>query len=190
MEKAYFEAKVFDANPGEPYTLNPGEYEQCTFNNLDLNGSNLSGFNFINCIFNACNLGNATLNKTSLIDVAFNGCKMVGLHFDTCNDFLFTPRFGHCILDYSSFHKRNLKKTVFSHCSMLEVDFEEADLSGLVLEYCNMAGALFSNTNLEKTDLGTAYNYSIDPEKNRLKKARFSMNGIAGLLEKYDIVIE
>lgn len=190
MEKAYFESKVFDANPGESYTLKAGEYELCTFNNLDLNGTNLSGFGFINCTFNGCNLGNVTLNKTSLIDVAFTGCKMVGLHFDTCNDFLFTPRFEHCILDYSSFHKRNLKKTVFSQCSMLEVDFEEADLTGLVLENCNLAGAVFVLTNLEKTDFRTAYNYSIDPDKNRLKKATFSMHGIAGLLEKHDIIIE
>jgi len=32
-------------------------------------------------------------------------------------------------------------------------------------------------------------NYSIDPEKNKIKKARFSTAGIAGLLDKYDIEI-
>ncbi|MGB5462457.1 MAG: pentapeptide repeat-containing protein, partial [Aureibaculum sp.] len=34
------------------------------------------------------------------------------------------------------------------------------------------------------------YNYSIDPEKNPIKKAKFSQDGIGGLLDKYDIVIE
>ncbi len=190
MERAYFEDEVFDNKQHESFMLASGEYEQCTFNNLDLAGSDLSGSRFINCTFNACNLGNAGINKTALIDVAFNGCKLVGLHFDTCNDFLFTPRFEHCILDYASFHKLMLKKAVFSHCSMLEVDFEDADLSGLVLDNCNLAGAVFVNTSLEKTDFTTAYNYSIDPEKNKIKKARFSVNGITGLLDKYDIVIE
>jgi len=33
-------------------------------------------------------------------------------------------------------------------------------------------------------------NYSIDPELNKIKKARFSTQGIAGLLDKYDIEIE
>jgi len=43
---------------------------------------------------------------------------------------------------------------------------------------------------LEKVNFLTSYNYSIDPENNRLKKAKFSMNGLAGLLGKYDIEIE
>jgi hypothetical protein len=33
-------------------------------------------------------------------------------------------------------------------------------------------------------------NYSIDPDLNKIKKARFSTQGIAGLLDKYDIEIE
>jgi hypothetical protein len=49
---------------------------------------------------------------------------------------------------------------------------------------------MFEETNLEKTDLRTAYNYTIDPDKNKLKKAAFSLNGLPGLLSKYDIVIE
>jgi fluoroquinolone resistance protein len=43
---------------------------------------------------------------------------------------------------------------------------------------------------LEKADFRTAYNYSIDPEKNRIKKAKFSIFGVTGLLDKYDIEIE
>jgi hypothetical protein len=38
--------------------------------------------------------------------------------------------------------------------------------------------------------LRTSYNYSINPEVNRIKKAKFSTTGIAGLLHKYDIEIE
>jgi hypothetical protein len=43
---------------------------------------------------------------------------------------------------------------------------------------------------LEKADFRTSYNYSINPEVNRIKKAKFSTAGIAGLLCKYDIEIE
>ena len=39
-------------------------------------------------------------------------------------------------------------------------------------------------------DFKTSYNYSIDPEVNSIKKAKFSLEGISGLLYKYDIVIE
>jgi hypothetical protein len=43
---------------------------------------------------------------------------------------------------------------------------------------------------MEKTDFTSAVNYSIDPEINKLAKAKFSLNGIKGLLEKYNIDIE
>jgi hypothetical protein len=43
---------------------------------------------------------------------------------------------------------------------------------------------------LEKADIRTSHNYTIDPEKNKVKKAKFSIHGIAGLLDKYDIEIE
>ncbi|MGI8788822.1 MAG: hypothetical protein ACR2HG_13805 [Pyrinomonadaceae bacterium] len=43
---------------------------------------------------------------------------------------------------------------------------------------------------MEKADFQTAYNYSIDPESNRIKKAQFSIPGIARLLDKYEIEIE
>jgi hypothetical protein len=36
----------------------------------------------------------------------------------------------------------------------------------------------------------TSFNYSIDLERNRIKKAQFSITGIAGLLDKYDIDID
>jgi uncharacterized protein YjbI with pentapeptide repeats len=75
-------------------------------------------------------------------------------------------------------------------CSLREVDFTSADLSETVFERCDLTMAIFSQTNLEKADFTTAFNYQIDPEQNRMKKARFSPEGIAGLLVKYKIVIE
>ena len=49
---------------------------------------------------------------------------------------------------------------------------------------------LFTDTIFEKKDFRTATSYSIDPEKNTIKKARFSLGGVAGLLDKYDIEIQ
>ena len=48
----------------------------------------------------------------------------------------------------------------------------------------------FAGTILEKVDFRTAFNYSIDLERNRIKKARFSAKGVVGLLDKYDIDID
>ena len=73
---------------------------------------------------------------------------------------------------------------------MQEVDFTGADLTAALLHNCDLAGAIFSNTKLQKADFRTAFNYSVNPETNDIKKAKFSLNGIAGLLDKYDIVVE
>ena len=69
-------------------------------------------------------------------------------------------------------------------------DFTEADLTNSVFDNCDLAGAKFEKTILEKADLRTSHNYSIDPEINKIKKAKFSVHGITGLLDKYDIEIE
>jgi hypothetical protein len=53
-----------------------------------------------------------------------------------------------------------------------------------------LSGATFENTNLEKADFRTSFNYSIDPEINRIKKAKFALPEVLGLLNKYDLVIE
>ena len=55
---------------------------------------------------------------------------------------------------------------------------------------CDLAQAVFDQTILEKADFRTAFNYAFDPEKNRLKAANFSLSGLAGLLQKYQINIE
>ena len=78
----------------------------------------------------------------------------------------------------------------FKNSSLHEVDFTDADLSDAVFDNCDLSRAVFENTNLEKADFRSAYNYSIDPERNRVKKAKFSLQGAVGLLDKYDIHID
>jgi len=83
-----------------------------------------------------------------------------------------------------------MKKTVFKNSQLHEADFSECDLTGSIFDNCDLAGATFDNTIIEKVDFRTSYNYSIDPERNKIKKARFSLLGVSGLLDKYDIEID
>lgn len=73
---------------------------------------------------------------------------------------------------------------------MHEVDFTQSDLTEVVFDNCDLAGARFENTIIEKADLRTSFNYSIDPELNYIKKAKFSLTGLPGLLEKYGIEVD
>jgi len=82
-----------------------------------------------------------------------------------------------------------IKKTIFRDTKLEEVDFTECDLPGSVFENCDLARATFDHTILEKADFTTSFNYSLDPEINRIKKARFSLPDVIGLLHKYDIEI-
>jgi uncharacterized protein YjbI with pentapeptide repeats len=114
---------------------------------------------------------------------------MWGLHFEHADPFGFSVALAQCSLNHSSFYQMKLKKMVFAGCSLQEVDFAEADLSGAAFDDCDLAGAVFDRTILEKADFRSAVNYSIDPANNKIKKAKFSTDGIAGLLYKYDIEI-
>lgn len=58
---------------------------------------------------------------------------------------------------------------------MHEVDFSETDLSAALFDKCDLSNALFETTLLEKADFRTSYNYSLDPEKNKIKKRNFRM---------------
>lgn len=167
-----------------------GEYENCTFTNCDFKEQDFSNYKFISCTFHTCNLSMIVLKKTILRDCAFIQCKMMGVQFNNCNTFGLSFRFESCLLNYASFYKLKIAKTQFMKSQLHEVDFTETDISQSVFDECDLHLAVFDNTLLEKADLRTAYHYAIHPEKNKIKKARFSLSGIAGLLHEYDIEID
>jgi len=80
--------------------------------------------------------------------------------------------------------------TTFVNSQLQEVDFTECDLTSSILKNCDLMYATFDKTNIEKADLRFSYNYNINPENNRIKKAKFSLQGVIGLLGKYDIIID
>ena len=73
---------------------------------------------------------------------------------------------------------------------MISVDFSKTQLTETQFESCDLQSAIFEDSNLEKVDFRTAFNYTFDPEKNKINKARFSKEEVMGLLTKYDIRIE
>ncbi len=101
-----------------------------------------------------------------------------------------TMQFTECQLNLSSFYNLKLKNIRFKKCNLQEVDFVQADLTNALFSDCDLRNAIFENTILEKADFRSAVNYALDPEKNRLKKAKFSLQGTPGLLQKYNIDIE
>ncbi len=166
------------------------EYEDCTFSNCNFENVDLSGIKFSTCTFVDCNISLAKLRNTTLQDIRFISCKMMGLQFDTCNTFGISFYFENCHLQHSTFVKMKIKGTIFKNCQLQETVFAEADASQVIFDQCNLTSAIFDRTLLEKADFRTAFNYTINPEINRIKKAKFSLQGLEGLLQKYQIEVE
>lgn len=175
----YFEKSVTDR-----------EFIECTFVNCNLSSTDFSRTDFLECKFENCNLSMIKLDEAVLNDVKFVDCKMYGIDFSIANEYIFIVDFVRCNIDYSSFCRRKMPKTVFYDCSLKDVDFFESILTASKFFKCDFLRAQFFHTNLEKCDFGSSYDYSIDPAENKMKKAIFSLNEIMGLLGKYDIVIE
>lgn len=198
MKQVFVEEKTFDRVDFTHSPLSKGEYEYCKFVSCNFTQSDLSGINFLECEFSGCNLSLVVLERSSLKEIKFKDCKMLGLNFGNCDPFRFIVHFDTCILNHSSFsnltspvkQRVRFRQTVFKNSLLHEVDFTECDLSSAVFDNCDLTRTIFELTILEKADFRSSFNYSIDPESNRIKKAKFSQSGIAGLLEKYDIEID
>jgi fluoroquinolone resistance protein len=189
MNSTHFDI-IFEKQDFNTHPLEKGDYENCSFIACLFPVADLSDINFSDCVFSDCDLSMANMNNTALRNISFKGCKMLGLQFGKCNAFLFSAGFNNCILDHSSFFRLKARKTIFRDCRLLEADFTETDLGESVFNNCDLSGATFDNSMLEKADFRSSHHYSIDPSTNRIKKAMFSQSGLAGLLDRHDIVIE
>ncbi|RRA97728.1 pentapeptide repeat-containing protein [Larkinella rosea] len=179
----------FDPTTGAPDAFPYHDFEQCTFKNLPLGKAVLANSNFVNCRFESCNLDLALVKGTKFNDVSFVKCTLVGVNFEHCNPFAFSVGFEECNLDQSYFFNRNLKKTKLIGCSLKGASFINCDLAGAVFKDCNLELTVFVNNTLTQVDFSTSYNLTLDPEQNKLKKAKFSLHSLPGLLTKYDLVI-
>lgn len=164
------------------------QYISYHFLHCDFSNCTLPGTEFENCVFEACHFPLCRPRGCSFTDVVFRECKMSGMEFSLCKNFL-SFRFEKCLLQYTTFFGLQLQKTCFLDCELRECNFGEANLSGACFENCNLEGSVFLHTNLEKADFSTAYNFTIHPETNNIKKAVFSQNELAGLLRHLNIII-
>lgn len=191
MDPIFHENKVFEKIVYTGKVIKGREFQQCTFRQCDLSNSDFDHNKFLDCTFELCNLSMMKMRGTTLSNAVFRDCKIMGVNFNDCEKFLFhVEAFHSCILDYSSFMGRKLIKGNFFKTSLKEVNFSQATLTGCVFDQTDMENAIFERTDLTATDFRTAYNFIIDPELNIIRKAKFSLHGLPGLMVRYGIKIE
>ena len=165
------------------------DYERCTFADCDFSACNFTGVAFIDCTFTRCNFNEAKINYVGLRNAFFDGCNFTGVNFAMVDALLLGIEFKSCRLDYAKFYTLKIKGTVFTDCSLIAADFMSADLTGALFDGCDLHKAVFLDTIAIRADFTTSYNYAMDPERNKLRRARFSKEGLKGLLEKHEIVV-
>ncbi|KQC30338.1 pentapeptide repeat-containing protein [Flagellimonas eckloniae] len=189
MSNSFIADKTFDNQDYSETRLKKADYENCIFKNCKFSNGFLDNQNFMECQFLECDLTNANVKHTIFKECLFTSSKLMGLRFEDCNDFLLAVEFENSDLSFASFFQLSIKNTPFKDCKLIETDFTEADLTLSTFTNCNIDRAIFNQTILEKADFRTSFNFDIDPQQNKLKKARFSKENLIGLLKKHDIVV-
>jgi len=189
MEQLNHDNKTFEKVVYAQKAIMGREFQDCTFKQCDFSNSNFAGNKFLDCAFEGCNLSLMKFGNTTLSNVVFKDCKILGVNFHECNDFLFSVEFHSCMLDYASFAGKKMPKTSFVMCSLKEASFVQAILIGSQFNQSNLSGTIFNRSDMRGVDFSTAYNYSIDPEINNVKKAVFSAHGLVGLLARHQLKI-
>ncbi|PKP52754.1 MAG: hypothetical protein CVT90_02520 [Candidatus Altiarchaeales archaeon HGW-Altiarchaeales-3] len=83
-----------------------------------------------------------------------------------------------------------IKNTKFLNCKINDCDFFYTNLTNSSFEHSDLLGTKFEHSNLSCVSFLNAQNYNINPNKNILKKTKFSFPEVVSLLGAYDIEIE
>lgn len=188
MRESYFE-EVFREKDLKDLKF-PAEFEDCEFLGCTLENMDLGRSRFEECVFKDCQLKMCNLPDTSFQNVTFDESKLVGMLFEHCSAMLLSMTFTNCQLSLPSFRGLDLKESSFKDSKLEEADFTGADLSAVVFDSCRLDRSIFERSNLEGTDFRTAEGFSLDPERNQMKGAKFTTRGLSGLLEKHGLDIE
>ncbi len=186
----YFECEKYSGVDFVKVPIKKGTYDACTFEDCNFENVHASAIEFMECEFINCNFSNTIIKNTSFKEVLFMNCKLLGIKFCECDPFLLQMSFENCQLSLASFYQLKIPKTKFVHCNLEEVDFTAAHLQEAMFDNCNLKRAVFEDTHLEKSDFRSALFFSIHPNENHLKGAKFSKDNLAGLLQHYQLAID
>jgi fluoroquinolone resistance protein len=163
------EGQIFKSNDFSKKSLKKRFFANCSFDHCNFSECLLQDVRFCSCIFIGCNLSLPKLEGCRFQDARFIDCKIVGVEFFKCDKTFFSACFENCLLHYCNFSDLNMKNALFRGSKLRE--------------------NYFTNTCLNGADFSTATQYAIDPQTNKIKKARFSIPEVIGLLHGFDITI-
>ncbi len=177
----------------EQALLASNEFHDCTFVRCSFVETTFQGCRFVNCVFRRCDLSLAQVPECSFAATQFKDSKVIGLNWARAHwpatrlaDAL---AFSGCAISHSTFIGLHLTRLQIRDCVAVDVDFRESDLSQADFSGTDLSESLFLGTDLTSADLSRARNYRIDPSRNVLDQAKFSLPEAMSLLYSMDIVL-
>ena len=164
------------------------EFYDCVFANCSFHEVDFKGSRFINCTFDSCDLSLAQMTRAAFRGTVFKNCKMIGIDWSVSSSPLLAEFFD-CDLSYASFAHIDLSQGKITRCKAHEVYFWETNLTQADFSGTDFQDSQFKDSNLTKADFSTARSYTISPNANVLKEAKFSLPEAVSLLNHLGIVL-
>lgn len=183
------EGQVFKSEDFSKKSLESNSFINCSFDRCNFSESILRNAKFCSCTFTNCNFSLIKLEGSRLQDVWFVDCKIVGAEFFKCDKTFFSVFFKNSLLHYCNFSDLIMKNATFNGCKLKENHFTNTYLVSADFSHADLSGTIFHKCDLSKADFSTATQYDINPEANKIKKAKFSLPEAANLLKGFDIII-
>ena len=167
------------------------EFFDCIFIDCLFNEATFKQCHFQNCEFKRCDLSLVHWTGSTFQNGRFQQTKLIGVDWSRLAWSKYIKEsplhFDSCILDYGTFIGLNLHKQKMVDCSIKDVDFSDADLTKATFERSDLTRTQFRNTNITKANFQQARNYDINPQRNKVSQAQFSMPEAIALLHSLDI---
>jgi fluoroquinolone resistance protein len=191
--KSDYTDQVFEDLRQEHDRVDSSEFQDCVFIRCVFTETVFQKCRFVNCVFQQCDLSLMGMEESSFSSVRFEDSKVIGINWAQADWTLYRRResleFYRCAISHSTFIGLRLPGIQIQECVAADVDFREADLSGANFAGTDLVKSMFGQTNLSKADLSRARNYALDPSKNNLKQAKFSLPEAMALLYALDIIL-
>lgn len=147
--KAHNSVRIFENFEGQ--NLRQSYFENCIFEDANLNKSGLAGSIFLDCIFNPCFLKDTNLQSCDFRNCSFNNVK---LEYTRMNKSLFyNTVFKDCIFSSASMNDSIFEKCEFINCqwtvSIENAVFKDTLLSNVRFKSMNFEFATFDNIKAE-----------------------------------------
>jgi uncharacterized protein YjbI with pentapeptide repeats len=191
--RAQYQDETFVEIRLERAKISRSEFYNCTFRQCSFAETEFLKCRFSKCVFEGCDLSLIQVADSAFPGTRFVNSKVLGVNWTMADWSAYSLgeplSFKKCSINHSTFIGLQMKGISIVDGVASDVDFRETDLSQANLSGTDFAKSLFSSTNLTEADFREAINYAINPAKNTLTRAKFSLPEAMSLLFSMDIVL-